>query len=499
MHTLHEILWELRVEDLTPRLKLLEIKSKRNNKDTIIDSLKAAYADAGLRRIWNSLTELEQAAVAESAYHQDFLYDQRQVAAKYGGTPPFYSPPENKRGGFYSYDPKYATRIHLLLFSSKYTSAYFIPHDIAERLRKFVPEPGEAKPSATNEPPTEEGIEIRNTSHEAIAEVMALLRLAESGDLRLSSKTALPSAVGVRHILSCLPAGDFYPPEVAFLPDKQPWKQEIGSIKPVAWSRLLINAKYVDVQSTKSKLTAKGIKALSTAPQEILRDLWKKWRANTRYDEFNRVEMIKGQRSKGNPMTAKPPRRLAITYALHECPVGKWIDTADFSNFMQAADHTFDVVRDPFRLYFLERQYGHLGYTGFGGWNILQYRYLLCLLFEYAATLGMLDIAYVHPEGAIDDLGGIWGADELEWLSRYDGLRAFRLNDLGAYCLGLTDDYVSSLPESTLELEIGTQRTIRHKELAGLCHPCANAHIAVLVAHAEKFRTVVRKLGLGVI
>jgi hypothetical protein len=394
-----------------------------------------------------------------------------------------------------------------------------------------------------------------------------------------------------------LPVGDFYPPEVAFLPDKQSWSQEIGLIKPVAWSRLLINAKYIDVQSTKSKLTPKGIKALSAAPHAILRDLWRKWSSTTRYDEFNRIDVVKGQRSKGNPMTAKPPRRLAITNALLECPVGKWIDTTNFSNFMQAADHSFEVARDPFRLYFLEHQYGHLGYDGFGGWNILQHRYLLCLLFEYAATLGMLDVAYVHPEGAIDDLGGIWGADELEWLSRYDGLRAFRLNDLGAYCLGLTGDYVSSLPESTLELEIGTQRVIRrkggsidaaerllletwaepvdadtwqlnanrarqaiergqnandfaaflrshdpqplpqtvegfldaaerdgravrccgeallfecrdaetadqicsHKELVDLCHPCTNAHIAVLAPHAEKFRTVVRKLGLGVI
>jgi hypothetical protein len=32
--------------------------------------------------------------------------------------------------------------------------------------------------------------------------------------------------------------------------------------------------------------------------------------------------------------------------------------------------------------------------NGSGGWNILQERYLLALLFEYAATLGLIDIAY---------------------------------------------------------------------------------------------------------
>jgi hypothetical protein len=39
------------------------------------------------------------------------------------------------------------------------------------------------------------------------------------------------------------------------------------------------------------------------------------------------------------------------------------------------------------------------------------------------------------------DYRGNWGADDLDYLSRYDGLRAVRLNALGAYALGLTDDY----------------------------------------------------------
>jgi hypothetical protein len=39
-----------------------------------------------------------------------------------------------------------------------------------------------------------------------------------------------------------------------------------------------------------------------------------------------------------------------------------------------------------------EREYGSLGHDGFHSWDILQMRYLLCFLFEYAAALGIIDV-----------------------------------------------------------------------------------------------------------
>ena len=78
---------------------------------------------------------------------------------------------------------------------------------------------------------------------------------------------------------------------------------------------------------------------------------------------------------------------------------------------------------------------------GSDGWNILQERYISAVLFEYAATLGMVDVAYFDPAGARDDYGDMWGTDDLSFLSRYDGLSDFRLTPLGAYVLGLDAAY----------------------------------------------------------
>jgi len=95
-----------------------------------------------------------------------------------------------------------------------------------------------------------------------------------------------------------------------------------------------------------------------------------------------------------------------------------------------------------------------LGYDGYHGWHILQERYLLCVLFEYAATLGIIDVAYIEPDGAKDDYGNLWGTDDLNFLSRYDGLLYFRINPLGAYCLGLTETYKPPKVEITTRLTV---------------------------------------------
>src|SRR3989442_3928132 len=82
---------------------------------------------------------------------------------------------------------------------------------------------------------------------------------------------------------------------------------------------------------------------------------------------------------------------------------------------------------------------GSLGYEGFHDWELLQGRYALCLLFEYAATLGLIDVAYVAPAGVRRDFRSLWGTEDLDFLSRYDRLLYFRLNPLAAYYLGLAE------------------------------------------------------------
>ena len=62
------------------------------------------------------------------------------------------------------------------------------------------------------------------------------------------------------------------------------------------------------------------------------------------------------------------------------------------------------------------------------------------MLWEYAATLGLIEIAYTHPDDNPRSYRPPYGSNQ-GYFSRYDGLIALRLTPLGLYALGLAETY----------------------------------------------------------
>jgi hypothetical protein len=216
--------------------------------------------------------------------------------------------------------------------------------------------------------------------------------------------------------------------------------ENAGPIRAFAWPLLIQAGGLAQLAGTRLQLTKAGRKALSEPAAGTIRTLWTKWTNTTILDELARIECVKGQTGKGKRgLTAVSDRREAIADSLAECPPGGWIATDEFVRYMQATGNDFAATRDAWGLYIGEQQYGSLGYAGSA--QFLDDRYLLSLLHEYAATLGMIDLALIPPAGARDDFRKLWGSDELPFFSRYDGLMYFRLTPLGAYCLDVDTDY----------------------------------------------------------
>lgn len=134
---------------------------------------------------------------------------------------------------------------------------------------------------------------------------------------------------------------------------------------------------------------------------------------------------------------------------------------------MRAEGIPLAISDDIWNLYVGDPNYGSLAYAGAPNWNILQLRYLLCVLFEYCATLGMIDVAYRTPHDArgFCDLGG---TEDMTFLSRYDGLRYFRLTALGAYCLGASASYtpIAAAASCTLAVQASLQVTVTRGALS---------------------------------
>lgn len=462
LQTVVEALNRLTVDDLKKHLALLPTADKPTRKPELVAEIARHLAGESLRRLWERLDATQRAAISEVVHSPDALFRAERFQARMGRQPDWGT--RDKWG--YNRTPS-------LLCLFIYRDG-LMPIELQERLQAFVPEPPAPKLKVTAEIPEffnwrEESFDFEARRREvkikqipvtqvvmerhAPHDLHTVLRLIERGKLNVSDKTALPSAATVDEIATLLRGGDYY--YAPGQPKKKNYEQEIGPIKAFAWPLLVQAAGLAELSGKRLALTKAGRKALGSSAADTLRLCWQRWLKTKLLDELRRIEVIKGQTGKGTRgLTATIGRRAVITDALKECPVGSWVRADEFFRYMRAAGFDFEVTRDPWELYIEEQGYGSLGYEGFGKWSILQGRYALCFLFEYAATLGVIDVAHVPPEGARQDFRDLWGVDDYEFFSRYDGLLCFRLTQLGAYCLGLTDKHVPTQPTARATISV---------------------------------------------
>jgi hypothetical protein len=403
-----------------------------------------------LHTVWQCLDDLQKAAVAEVVHSSGTTFPANRFHAKYGRLPDFGTVDRWSGHGC-------PTPLRLFFFGSEHGGGV-MPDDLKRRLEAFVPPPAEAKVKSVEQPPPvydrpfarwnsgtkerERGTEsvpltVRETERSAQRELLSMLRLVDAGKVAVSDKTRRASAATIDAITAVLEGGDYYP----FVPPRDKWHDEnAGPIRAFAWPLLIQAGGLAQLSGSRLQLTKAGRKALAEPTAQTLKGLWEKWTDATLLDELSRIECVKGQTGKGkHGLTAVSSRRAAIADALAECPAQRWISTDELHRFVQASDNDFAISRNAWNLYIGDLQYGSLGYKGSEG--MLEGRYLLCLLFEYAATLGLVDVAFIPPAGARQDYHSLWGTDDLPFFSRYDGLMFFRITALGAYCLGTAEDY----------------------------------------------------------
>jgi hypothetical protein len=272
---------------------------------------------------------------------------------------------------------------------------------------------------------------VRCTARDALSNLVAVLELAAEGQLRFSAATRCPYVSTVKLVEDVLVAGDYY---------------DVGEpIAAFAWPLLVLTGGLVlpargddpHGLGLRLELTPRGRAVLAGPSYPALGALWVRWLRSVSTDELSRVEAIKGQR-KSSTLTPAVKRRAAVVATLSTLEPGVWTDIDELLGLLRAQRPPLVAARSLialWRLYIADSYYGSLGHAGPRVWDILEGRYALCVLFEYAATAGLIDVAYTDPCGARDDYHALWGADQYAYLSRYDGLLAVRVNELGAAIL----------------------------------------------------------------
>ena len=264
---------------------------------------------------------------------------------------------------------------------------------------------------------------VRWTAPDALSNLVAVLELAADGQIRYSAAGRQPTAATVKMVEDALVAGDFY---------------DSGEpIAAFAWPRLIRVGGLARMAGTRLELTARGHAVLASPSYQALGALWARWQESVSTDELARIETIKGQRTPGT-LTSAVTRRAVVTAALADLEPGAWTGIGKLLANLRAQRPPLTATRSLralWRLYVLDSYHGSLGHAGPRAWDLVEGRYALCVLFEYAATAGLVDVAYTDPHGARDDYRALWGAGQLGCLSRYDGLVTVRVNELGAAVL----------------------------------------------------------------
>lgn len=495
-----EAFGKLTVDHLRPLAALL-IDDVPKRKTELVNLLTRFMTDPKeVRALYEQLDPLAQMAVQEAAFEPKGLLHRERFIARHGQMPTFHRPSDKEHTGSYGYD-RHSQPTHLALFFPRYD---WLPTDLRQLLLAFVPSPPVfTLPTVAELPatiqqtwttwkgnrPVEESadvpLRVRATAREAEHDLRAVLRLIEAGRVRVSDKKRQPTAASQKAIAEVLAGGDFYSVE-----DQEEWKGEPASdltVKAFAWPMLVQAAGLAQKSGDNLTLTPAGRKALGRPAPEVIRAVFRKWRTSTLLDEFSRVETIKGQGKGG--LSALTGRRKVVLDALAACPAEAWFAGADFFRFLRATDRDFTLAHRPYDLYIAEHYYGNLGYESEHEWEQLQGRYILALLFEYVATLGLIDVAYLPPQGMRDDFRDRWGTDDLSCLSRYDGLLYLRINALGAWCLGLAERY-----ETPAAPVVDVLQVLPNLDIVVKRPPLPSADRLVLDRFAEKQSELVWKL-----
>ncbi len=465
--TVEEALNVHTIDELTLLATLLPGGGVGGRKAQRIAAFCRALKGKSLKGLFSRLSELEQAVVAQAVHAPDARFNPMGFEIRHGEAADF-----GRKGTHGIAEPS----LLCLFIYGKH-----IPLDLRARLEKLVPAPAERPVPTVEEiaakievvvPPYGAGnprdktvrrkLPVYRSDGEirAVAELAGVLRLIEAGQIQVTPKTRQVAAKSRRQISEVLEDGDF------FAQGQRPRWSRSGSrvveddapIRAFAWPGLLTNGGLARPVKGRLRLTAAGKKALRSPPADTLRTLWQDWQRDADFDELRRISEVKGVSTLGYDLSDPRVRRARIADALACCPPGEWIEVDAFFDHLRAGGYDFQITGEPWRLYMEDYPKQPLdGWDEPRLWLILQARYILCVLFEVMATLGMLDVAYTTPTHAREDTAEV---SDLDSISRYDGLRYFRLTPLGLYCLGLAATYAAEVPDVSGSLRVQTDLTI---------------------------------------
>ena len=394
-------------------LKLARIKAASYRKADMVDALEKYLSnEQNIIGIWNRLNSFEKEIIEEFIRGEgSFEYSEiKQIAEKY-----------NKKLSSYYFS------YFVDVFDENSSARLFfihrtIPKPIWDILKRFV-KPLERKYTPI-EKLSQEDVEAEIIIRESFEkDFIGVIKLVNSTKLRTTKGSGLPTKAAVVKINEVLKNKDILTSDLDDIKDIRVIEQ---TTRLYGISKLLIAAGIIEEQD--------GILVLGPEAEEFLKSkqvdkcemLLKSYIESDIIYELDRIREIKIRTNWRHNL--KSCREKIFKY-LEECPIDKWVDMQEILKFVKKDNRKFltGIVGEIYSYNDYERFYGSRNHS----WYQIEGRFIEIMFLEYLSSIGIVDTAVIENE---DEYGNIL----------YFTVNYFRLTHLGAYVLGVTNNYTSN-------------------------------------------------------
>lgn len=388
--------------------------------DRLMQILKGLEGD-GLKWALDRLDDITRKAVAEAAYDPQGRYDPSRFQAKYGKLPKEWSMQGNGSNPFFG----------LFIVEG------IMPEDLGVRVRALLPRPPEMKPRAMRTLPEKvDGVPLTtvHTGEAAQHDIMAVLHLVAGGMVTITSQRQTITARAARLIAEHLaPMGDSS--------NALEESAKLG-LRAGVWANILLAAGLAREGEKRLELTDEGRNALTTPPHDILRAVWKTVVASDHYKQTGESEDL---HISLYGVIDVPKLRGAIIDSLARFPIGEWIETAYLVNYLKAANTRIIPDWISRNRYYMFSGYHERGYDPGSYYSTILETSVLTFLRSLAATMGIVDMAYPKPSNISPNQFPVFIIHQLKYV---------RVTPLGAYCMGITDNFAPAAHEPKAALKV---------------------------------------------
>ena len=305
-------------------------------------------------------------------------------------------------------------------------SFFFIRNSVPPQIKRLLTRyltPIVINYNTWEQPPEDENNRLNSIGESFAGDFCNVINLANSANLALTKEKRLPAKSAVLKINNALNNKDFvldYIGEIAGIRSIENTNRIYGIYMLLVESNLLYET------NNAIQVSYHAITFLSLNLVDKCKYLLKYYLDSYKIHEVNRIVESNFKTELYGNMTEC--RNIIIKH-LKNCPVGVWVSTSQFLDYVKIMDKNFLLDQVKYISYFSEKHRGYL--EPWVEWEQVEGRFIEVILQEYLSVLGIVETVLFESEGGGSDY------DELP----FSKIEYFRITPLGAFVLGMSNDY----------------------------------------------------------